>query len=63
MSALPPISRDLERFVARQIIEFDREAWKGLTVQKRQEWIRVARRALRAERRFLLKAAPEAAAA
>lgn len=57
MSNLPDISRQLERFVARRLIEFDQAAWKDLSVQKRKECIQAARRALKAERNFFARQA------
>lgn len=57
MSNLPEISRQLERFVARRLIEFDQAAWKELSVQKRKECIQAARRALKAERNYFARQA------
>lgn len=61
MSDLPEISRELERFVARRLVEFDQAAWKELSVQKRKECIQAARRALKAERNFFARQANTAA--
>lgn len=63
MNDLPEISRQLERFVARRLVEFDPIAWKELSTEKRKECILAARRALRAERQFFAREAriPQAA--
>ncbi|MCS0494518.1 hypothetical protein [Ancylobacter mangrovi] len=63
MNELPEISRQLERFVARRLVEFDQAAWKELTIQKRKECIQAARRALKAERNFFARQTPAAAPA
>ncbi len=55
MNELPEISRQLERFVARRLVEFDQAAWKELSVQKRKECIQAARRALKAERNYFAR--------
>lgn len=55
MNDLPEISRQLERFVARRLVEFDHAAWKELSTEKRKECIQAARRALRAERNFFAR--------
>lgn len=57
LNTIPEISRELERFVARRLVEFDQEAWKELSVQKRKECIQAARRALKAERNFFARQA------
>jgi hypothetical protein len=57
LNDLPEISRQLERFVARRLVEFDQTAWKELSVQKRKECIQAARRALKAERNFFARQA------
>ncbi|MGA0565030.1 hypothetical protein ACO2RV_21515 [Ancylobacter sp. VNQ12] len=61
LNDLPEISRQLERFVARRLVEFDQTAWKELSVQKRKECIQAARRALKAERNFFARQANAAA--
>lgn len=63
MSELPEISRQLERFVARRLVEFDQAAWKELSIQKRKECIQAARRALKAERNFFARRNEPAVAA
>ncbi len=63
MNDLPEISRELERFVARRLVEFDPGAWKELSHEKRRECILAARRALRAERQFFAREARTAVAA
>lgn len=63
MNDLPEISRQLERFVARRLVEFDQAAWKELSVQKRKECIQAARRALKAERNYFARQANAAAGA
>ncbi|WAC27147.1 hypothetical protein [Ancylobacter sp. SL191] len=57
MNDLPEISRQLERFVARRLVEFDPAAWKELSTEKRRECIQAARRALKAERQFFAREA------
>ncbi len=42
MNDLPEISRQLERFVARRLVEFDQTAWKELSPLKRRECIQAA---------------------
>ncbi|MCK0196991.1 hypothetical protein MWN34_08695 [Ancylobacter sp. 6x-1] len=63
MNELPQIDRQLERFVARRMLDFDQNGWKELTVEKRKECILIARRALRAERNYYARqaAAPQTA--
>lgn len=63
MSELPEINHNLERFVARRMLDLDLATWNELTVEKRRECIRAARRALKAERLYFDRAAAKEAEA
>lgn len=55
MTELPQPDRELERFVARRMLNYDHTRWKELTVENRKRAILIARRALRAERAYFAR--------
>ncbi|KAB2693666.1 hypothetical protein F9K79_21280 [Ochrobactrum sp. Kaboul] len=57
MAELPQLERQLERFVARRLLDSGPAAWKDLAPEKRKEYILAARRALRAERVYFARQA------